>query len=124
MHAWQAQGNLCETSLSCCRLAINRSVRQLTGDGGEIGAEPMSILPTAQWTRAADLLTHTVETTEKESPSAYTCMECQVGAVSFLAHSQIVCLPSSAYDSCIGSFTRLAGTSPGLRQCHCDDPLL
>ena len=79
---------------ACCRLAINKSVKQLTGDGGESGVEPMSILPTAQWTRAADLLRHAVEVTEEEQPSAYICVECQVCAVSFLA-SQTVCLPSS-----------------------------
>ena len=89
------QGSLCETPLSCCRLAINRSVKQLAGDGGEDGAEPLSILPTAQWMRAADLLMHAVETTEKELPSAYICMECQVGAVSFPA-SHIFNLPLSA----------------------------
>ena len=68
---------------SHCRLAINKSVKQLTGDSGESGAEPMSILPTAQWTRAADLLRHAVEITEEEQSSTYICIECQVGAVSF-----------------------------------------
>ena len=97
VHVWQAQGNPCKTPLSCCRLAINRSVKQLTGDGGESSADPMSILPTAQWTRAADLLRHAVETTEEELPSAYICMECQVGAVPSVA-SQVVFLPSSMSD--------------------------
>ena len=70
---------------ACCRLAINKSVKQLTGDGGESGGEAMSILPTAQWTRAADLLRHAVEVTEEEQSSAYICMECQVCTVSYLA---------------------------------------
>ncbi|CAK0736587.1 hypothetical protein CVIRNUC_000770 [Coccomyxa viridis] len=62
---------------SMLRLAINKSVKQLTGDSGESGAQPMSILPTAQWTRAADLIRHAVEITEEEQSSTYICMDCQ-----------------------------------------------
>lgn len=85
-------------------------MRQLTGDRGESGGA-LSILPSAQWVRAADLLRHAVETTEKEQSSAFICMDCQVGAIFFLAHSQDACLLLSAYALMIESSTKLADTS-------------
>ncbi len=60
-----------------CRLAISAAVKQLMQLGKEDGVAK-SVLPAAQWVRAAHLLKMAVESVDDEQPTMNTCKEGKV----------------------------------------------
>ena len=99
-----------QTLLWCCRHAIQSSVKQLTWQGA--GAEAKSILPTAQYTRAADLLTAAVDYADRSEPVGYVCKQCKVGSPPCSFH-ELRSLP----DVCLHC---TQGRCNGLRQKDCN----
>ena len=55
-----------------CRLAISAAVKQLIQPGKD-DEMAKSVLPAAQWVRAAQLLKAAVESVDDERPTGYTC---------------------------------------------------
>ncbi len=60
-----------------CRVAISAAVKQLMQHANDDGVAK-SVLPAAQWVRAAHLLKMAVESVDDEQPSMYTCKENKV----------------------------------------------
>ena len=80
MPAQHLCGSLCVRATALCihcRLAMTAAVKQLLRQGMDDGVEK-SILPAAQWVRAAHLLKAAVDSVDDEQPTGYTCKESKV----------------------------------------------
>ena len=74
-----------------CRSAIHGAVKQLMQTATD-DVVSKSVLPAAQWVRAAHLLKLAVESVDDEQPSIYSCKESKVSKAQFPC---LTCCPTS-----------------------------